>query len=98
MNLYGHTSNVGPEFNRKRIGRERARSLRDIFVNLGIPSYRITGNYIEKSAGTHDEYWGAEIVIDVSTEENAVAIDAPSMPSPRSLVPDFIKNIVPEKE
>ncbi|MFK7981927.1 MAG: OmpA family protein [Saprospiraceae bacterium] len=98
VNLYGHTSNVGPEFNRKRIGRERARSLRDIFANLGIPSYRITGNYIEKSAGTHDEYWGAEIVIDVSTEENAVAIDAPSMPSPRSLVPDFIKNIVPEKK
>ena len=98
VNLYGHTSSIGPEFNRKRIGRERARSLRDIFVNLGIPSYRITGNYIEKSAGTHDEYWGAEIVIDVSTEENAVAIDAPSMPNPRSLVPDFIKNIVPEKE
>lgn len=98
VNLYGHTSNVGPEFNRKRIGRERARSLKDVFVNLGIPSYRITGNYIEKAAGTHDEYWGAEIVIDVSTEENAVAIDAPSLPSPSGLVPGFIKNIVRKKE
>ena len=98
VNLYGHTTNVGPEFNRKRIGRDRARVLKDVFVNLGIPSYRITGNYIEKSSGTHDEYWGAEIVIDVSTEENAVAIKTPILPSPSPIVPSFISDIISQKE
>ncbi len=81
VNVYGHTTNIGPEFSRQRIGRERARVLTDVFANLGIPSYRITGNYIEKPAGTHDEYWGAEIVIDVATVENVVNVKTPKLPS-----------------
>lgn len=92
VNLYGHTTNIGPTFNRKRIGRDRARVLRDVFVDMGIPGYRITGNYIEKSSGVHDEYWGAEIVIDVSTEENVVEVKTPLMPaSPSSIIPKIFK-------
>ena len=90
VNLYGHTTGVGPKFNRQRMGRERARVLKEIFEDNGIPSFRITGNYIEKAAGTHDEYWGAEIVIDVSTQESVVEVAPPTLPSPTSVVPEFV--------
>lgn len=97
VNLYGHTTNIGPTFNRKRIGRDRARVLKDVFGNMGIPSYRITGNYIEKSNGVHDEYWGAEIVIDVSTEENVVTIKAPTLPPSTNMLPEIFKEKEQEK-
>jgi len=79
VNIYGHTTSKGPIFNRQRIGRDRARVLKDVFVNQGIASYRITGNYIEKSQGTHDEYWGAELVLHVSTIESVVEVQPPSL-------------------
>jgi len=94
INLYGHTTDIGPEFSRQKTGRARARVLKDAVTNFGISSYRLTGNYIEKSAGTHDEYWGAEIVIDVTTEESAVAITAPVIPTqPRSIISSFVRKI-----
>lgn len=70
INVYGHTTHIGPEFNRKRIGRERARTLERTFVELGVPAYRVTGNYIEKEESIYNEYWGAEILLDVVRVSN----------------------------
>jgi len=93
VNLYGHTTNLGPKFNRQRVGRERSRVLKGIFEDEGIPTYRLTGNYIEKMAGTHDEYWGAEIVIDISTEESVVEIAKLELPTVTDALPGFVTGI-----
>ncbi len=79
VNLYGHSSSIGPKFSRQKIGRRRARMLKDIFIKNGISAFRLTGNYIEKSDDVHDEYWGAEIVLDVSTKEDNVLVEPPEI-------------------
>lgn len=81
IHLYGHTFNTGASIERQRIGRERARVLKSIFIKEGIPSFRLTGNYIEKESGVHTEYWGAEIVLDVSTAETDVMVRTPTLES-----------------
>ena len=88
INLYGHSSSVGPKFSRQKIGRKRARLLKSIFINEGIPGFRLTGNYIEKENAVHNEYWGAEIVIDVSTEESAVVVEPPDLLKPMGKIQD----------
>jgi uncharacterized protein (DUF697 family) len=70
VNLYGQTANTWSKVNRQRIGRERARFLKRLLESQGIAGSRITDNYIEKPLGTHYEYWGADIVINVSSWEN----------------------------
>lgn len=84
INIYGHTSNRGPKFNRQRVGRDRARALKDVFLAKGVPSFRITGNYIEKQAGINEDYWGAEVVLHVATIENIVEVKAPVIPQKKS--------------
>ena len=79
VNIYGHTGSKGPVFNRQRIGRDRSRVLKDVFIEQDISSYRITGNYIEKQDAVEDGYWGAEIVLHVATIESVVEV------APRSL-------------
>jgi len=82
VNLYGHSSSIGPKFSRQKIGRERARVLKSIFLDGGIPGFRLTGNYIEKADAVHDEYWGAEIVIDILTKESDVVVEPPELIKP----------------
>lgn len=96
VNIYGHTSSKGPIFNRQRIGRERARVLKDVFVNQGIPAYRITGNYIEKQESPHDGYWGAEIVVHAATVNNVVEVAPPSFETKSKNI--FSNLIAPPKE
>lgn len=78
VHIYGHTSKRGAEFERQRIGRARARILKDIFLQEGISGYRITENFIEKDASVYNEYWGSEIVIEVTSAESGVIVARPS--------------------
>ena len=76
------------------VGRERARVLKAAIAKEGIPAYRITGNYIEKTQGTHNEYWGAEIVLHVATVESVVDVKK-NTPPPIALNPiDQIKDFL----
>lgn len=66
VDIYGQTDNVGAKLIRQRVGRERARILRNTIVNAGVAAYRITGNHIEvKRYSQQPQYWGAEIVLRV---------------------------------
>lgn len=91
VNIYGHTGSKGPVFNRQRIGRDRARVLKEVFVEQGIPSYRITGNYIEKQQGTSEGYWGAEVVLYVATIESVVEVAPPSLSIKENIFTSFAK-------
>ncbi len=74
ITIYGHTVDIGALFDRQKIGRERARGLKDIMEKFGIAGYRIKGNYIEKPTSPDQEYWGADILLFASTVEGNVVI------------------------
>jgi len=84
VNLYGHSMHKGPKFNRQRVGRIRARALKKALLEEGVESSRVTANYLEKTTGTHHGYWGADIVLKVSTVENVIDVSDASTDSDKA--------------
>ncbi|MEM9916881.1 MAG: DUF697 domain-containing protein [Bacteroidota bacterium] len=77
VQLYGHTSTLGGILNRQRIGRERARALKEVLVKSKIDASRVVTEFLEKEYSAHHQFWGADIVIDVATKKEEVLVKRP---------------------
>jgi hypothetical protein len=72
IEFLGHTTNLGPKFNRQRIGRQRARVLKELIGKFGIDLYRVDCSFLEMPKRPYGDIWGADIIINVSTKEEKV--------------------------